>query len=176
MFLSLFFFTQGAQNENLPYVYYSYGYAQSPYNPYNPYIPGAVIGVDGSFGGGQQYYALPNYQNPVSSPAYMPLVVQPDNFPESSVDSLFGASASVSRPDGRGLKHKFNSASGNFSRNSSKLLSNQTSSLARVSDGPRANDGRKQDLSHASVSGSSFLNLTSSAVHQVENIPFLDYI
>lgn len=160
------FLFQGAQNESLPYVYYNYGYAQSPYNPYNPYIPGAVIGVDGSFSGGQHYYTLPNYQNPVSSPAYIPLV-QPDNFPDSSADSLFGASASVSRPDGRGLKHKFNSASGNFSRNSSKFLSNQTSSLARVSEGPRANDGRKQDLTHASVSGGSFLNIASSAVHQV---------
>ncbi|XP_004486515.1 YTH domain-containing protein ECT2-like [Cicer arietinum] len=155
----------GVQNENFPYVYYSYGYSQSPYNPYNPYIPGAVIGVDGSFGGGQHYYTLPNYQNHVSSPAYVP-VVQQGNFPDSSADSLFGTRSSVSRPDGRGLKHKFNSASGNFSRNSSKLLANQTSSLARVSEGLRANDGRKQDLTHASVSGSRFLNLASSAVHQ----------
>ncbi|KAK7329617.1 hypothetical protein VNO77_23787 [Canavalia gladiata] len=155
----------GAQNESLPYVYYSYGYAQSPYNPYNPYIPGAMIGVDGSFGGGQHYYTLPNYPNPVSAPGYIPLV-QHDNFSDSSVDSFFGASASVSKPDGRGLKHKFNSASGNFSRNSSKFLSNQTSSLARVSEGPRANDGKKQDLAHASVSGSGFLNLASSPVHQ----------
>ncbi|XP_027931751.1 YTH domain-containing protein ECT4-like isoform X2 [Vigna unguiculata] len=155
----------GAQNESLPYVYYSYGYAQSPYNPYNPYIPGAMIGADGSFGGGQHYYTLPNYQNPVSAPGYIPLV-PPDNFYDSSADSFFGANASVSKPDGRGLKHKFNSASGNFSRNSSKFLSNQTSSLARVSEGPRGNDGRKQDLTHASVSGSSFLNLASPAVHQ----------
>lgn len=155
----------GGQNESLPYVYYSYGYAQSPYNPYNPYIPGAMVGVDGSFGGGQQYYTLPNYQNQVSSPAYIPFV-QPDHIPDTSTDSFFGGSASVSRPDGRGLKPKSNSASGNFSRNSSKLLSNQTSSLARVSEGPRANDGRKQDLTYASTSGSSFLNLASSAVNQ----------
>ncbi|WJX27635.1 YT521-B-like domain, variant 2 [Trifolium repens] len=155
----------GGQNESFPYVYYDYGYAQSPYNPYNPYIPGAVIGVDGSFGGGQPYYTLPNYQNTASSPAYVPLVQQ-DNFPDSSANSLFGTSTSVSRPDGRGLKHKFNSASGNFSRNSSQLLPNQTSSLARVSEGPRANDVRKHDLTHASASGSRFLNLASSSVHQ----------
>ncbi|KAK7412857.1 hypothetical protein VNO78_04544 [Psophocarpus tetragonolobus] len=155
----------GAQNESLPYVYYSYGYAQSPYNPYNPYIPGAMIGADGSFGGGQHYYTVPNYQNPVSAPGYIPHV-QPDNFSDSSADSFFGASASVSKPDGRGLKPKFNSATGNFSRNSSKYLSNQTSSLARVSEGPRGNDGRKHDLTHASVSGSSFLNIASPAVHQ----------
>ncbi|KAE9599202.1 hypothetical protein Lal_00043968 [Lupinus albus] len=155
----------GAQNDSMPYVYYSYGYAQSPYNPYNPYIPGAVIGVDGSFGG-QQYYAVPNYQNPVASSAYIPFVVPPDNFPDSSVDSLYGTNSSVSRPDGRGLKHKFNSVSGDFSRNSSKPLSNQTGSLARVPEGPRANDGRKQDLIHSDVSGSYFPNLPSSAVNQ----------
>ncbi|XP_058723616.1 YTH domain-containing protein ECT4-like [Vicia villosa] len=149
----------GGQNENFPYVYYSYGYAQSPYNPYNPYIPGAVVGVDGSFVGGQPYYNLPDYQNPASSPSYGPLV-QPDKFSYNSANSLVGASASVNRPDGRGLKHKFNSAYGNFSRNSSQLLSNQASSLARVPDGPRANDGRKH------VSGSRFLNRASSAVLQ----------
>ncbi|KAI4335047.1 hypothetical protein L6164_013730 [Bauhinia variegata] len=158
----------GAQNESMPYVYYtpSYGYAQSPYNPYNPYIPGAMIGGDGPFGGAQQYYTLPNYQNPVSSPAYIPLVVQPDTIPDSSVDSLFNNSASVSRPDGRGLKHKQTTASGAFTRNSSKPLSNQTSSLARVSEGPRANAGGKQAVKHGSVSGGGFLNFFSSPVHQ----------
>ncbi|KAJ1418690.1 YTH domain [Sesbania bispinosa] len=156
----------GAQDESFPYVYYTpnYGFAQSPYNPFNPYIPGAMIGVDGPFGGAQQYYSIPNYQNPVSSPAYIPLVVQPDNFPDSSIDSLFDNSASVSRPDGRGSKHKFNSASGAFTRNSSKPLSNQTSSLARVSEGRRANAGGKKDLTNGSVSGSGFLNLASSPV------------
>ena len=155
---------QGAQNESFPYIYYtpSYGFAQSPYNPYNPYIPGAMIGVDGSFGGAEQYYSLPNYQNTISSPAYIP-VVQPDNFPNSSVDSSFDTSASVSRPDGKGLKHKFNSASGSFTRNSSKSLSNPTSSLARISEGPRDNTGVKKDL----TSGRGFLNMASSPVHQV---------
>lgn len=164
---SVFFsLSQGGQDESFPYVYYNYGYAQSPYNPYNPYIPGAVVGVDGSYGGGQSYYTLPNYQNPASSPAYDPLV-QLDNFPDSSANSVFGASASVSRSDGRGLKQKFSEASGNFSRNSLKLSSNQTSSVAMVSEGPRANNGRKQDLTHANVSGSRSLNAASSAVHQV---------
>ncbi|KAJ1403034.1 YTH domain [Sesbania bispinosa] len=157
----------GAQNGSFPYVYYtpSYGFAQSPYNPYNPYIPGAMIGVDGSYGGAQQYYSLRNNQNLVSSPAYIPLV-QPDSFPDSSVDSLFDNSASVSRPDGRGLKHKFNSASRAFSRHSSKSLSNQTSSLSRVSEGPRANAGVKKGLTDGSDSGSAFLNLASPPVQQ----------
>ncbi|KAI4344730.1 hypothetical protein L6164_011922 [Bauhinia variegata] len=161
----------GAQNESMPYVYYtpSYGYAQSPYNPYNPYIPGAMIGGDGPFGGAQQYYSLPNYQNPVSSPAYIPLVVQPDNFPDNSVDSFFDSGASVSRPDGRGMKHKYTTPSGAFTRSSSKPLSNQTSSLARVSEGPRANAGGKQALTRGSVSGGGFLNLVSPPVHQIRS-------
>ncbi|MED6168025.1 YT521-B-like domain containing protein [Stylosanthes scabra] len=158
----------GAQNESFPYVYYtpSYGYAQSPYNPYNPYIPGAMMGVDGSFGGAQHYYSIPNYQNPVSSAGYIPFVVPPDNFPDSFVDSLIDTSASVSKPDGRGFKHKFNSVSGAFSKNSSKQLSNQASSLARVLEGPRANAGVKKDLNIGSVSGSGFLNMTPSPVHE----------
>ncbi|XP_014493755.1 probable allantoinase 1 isoform X3 [Vigna radiata var. radiata] len=107
--------------------------------------------------------------SPIIRTQFLPLVIFPlfrQTLYDSSAASFFGASASVSKPDGRGLKHKFNSASGNFSRNSSKFLSNQTSSLARVSEGPRGNDGRKQDLTHASVSGSSFLNLASPAVHR----------
>jgi hypothetical protein len=153
------------QDESFPYVYYtpSYGFAQSPYNPYNPYIPGAMIGVDGSFGGAQQYYSLPDYQTTVSSPSYVPLV-QPDNFLDSYVDS----SAYGSRPDGRGSKHKFNSASGGaFTRNSSKPLSNQTSSLARVPEGTRANALAKNDLTNGSVPNGGFLNLASSPYYQV---------
>ncbi|CAJ2650145.1 unnamed protein product [Trifolium pratense] len=119
----------GAQDESFPYVYYtpSYGFAQSPYNPYNPYIPGAMVGVDGSFGGAQH------------------------------------------RPDGRGSKHKFNSASGAFTRNSSKPLSNQTSSLARVPEGTRANALAKNDLTNGSVPNSGFLNLASSPYYQARS-------
>jgi hypothetical protein len=152
------------QDESFPYVYYtpSYGFAQSPYNPYNPYIPGAMIGVDGSFGGAQQYYSLPDYQTTVSSPSYVPLV-QSDNFLDSYVDS----SAYGSRPDGRGSKHKFNSASGAFTRNSSKPLSNQTSSLARGPEGTGANALAKNDLTNGSVPNGGFLNLASSPYYQV---------
>ncbi|KAK2412219.1 YTH domain-containing protein ECT4 [Trifolium repens] len=156
----------GAQDESFPYVYYtpSYGFAQSPYNPYNPYIPGAMIGVDGSFGGAQQYYSLPDYQTTVSSPSYVPLV-QPDNFLDSYVDS----SAYGSRPDGRGSKHKFNSASGAFTRNSSKPLSNQTSSLARGPEGTGANALAKNDLTNGSVPNGGFLNLASSPYYQARS-------
>ncbi|MQM10627.1 hypothetical protein Taro_043521 [Colocasia esculenta] len=68
------------QTESLPYVYFTpnYGFAHSPYspyNPYNPYIPGAVIGVDSPFVGTPQLVTNVPYQQPVSSPAYFPVVV-----------------------------------------------------------------------------------------------------
>ncbi|XP_008781056.2 YTH domain-containing protein ECT4-like [Phoenix dactylifera] len=89
----------GMQTESLPCVYYtpSYGYAQTPYNQYNPYIPGAVVGVDGTFIGSQQYFSS-QYQTPVSSPAYIPVVVHPtsDFVPHSSADPLlFSSGASI---------------------------------------------------------------------------------
>ncbi|KAJ7955301.1 YTH domain family protein 2 [Quillaja saponaria] len=157
----------GAQNESMPYVYYtpSYGYAQSPYNPYNPYIPGAMIGVDGPFLGAQQYYTIPPYQNPASSAAYTPLVAQPDIVSNSHTGSLFNVGAS-SRPDRRNLKHDFSSASGAFSRNSSKPVSNHLNSLLRVSEGPRANIGGKQHVTNGSVSPGGFLNPASSHILQ----------
>ncbi|XVF66054.1 hypothetical protein PTKIN_Ptkin10aG0003000 [Pterospermum kingtungense] len=138
----------GAQTETFPYVYYtpSYGYAQSPYNPYNPYIPGAVMG-DGPLIGAQQYYTIPPYQNPVSPTAYVPVIMQPDGFPNSSTESLFDARAPVAnRPDGRGVKNNLPSASTAFSRNSSKVAPNQTDSLTRVSDGQS-----KHSATHGSI-------------------------
>ncbi len=158
------------QNESSPYVYYtpSYGYTQSPYNPYNPYIPGAMLGVESPFIGAQQYYTIPPYQNQVSSPAYVPLVVQPDIVPSSSADSFYDTGVSMNRPDGRGLKHNFNSATGAFQRNSIKSVSNQTNSLSRVSEGPRANVGpSKQSVMQGSVSAGSFASPASSHVLQV---------
>lgn len=143
----------GAQNESLPYVYYtpSYGYTQTPYNPYNPYIPGAMIGVDG-----QQYYTIPPYQNSVSSPAYAPFVVQPDVIPNSSPDSLYDTGASINRPDGRGLKYNLNSASGAFP-NTPKTSLNQMSPLTRLLERPRGNVGTsKQGVTHGSVSSGRF--------------------
>ncbi|CAI8610833.1 unnamed protein product [Vicia faba] len=149
----------GAQDESFPYVYFtpSYGFAQSPYNPYNPYIPGAMMGVDGSFGGAQQYYSLPSYQNPVSAPAYVPHV-QSEHFHDSSVDPLFDNSASVNRPDGRGTIHKFSSASAAFTMNSSKPLSNQTSSLVWEPERPRADALAKKDLTNGTGPNSGFPN------------------
>lgn len=81
-------------------LYYTpnYGYAQTPYNPYSPYVPGAVVGVDGPFIGSQQYFSSPYQTPPVSSPAYIPVLVHPpsDFVPSSSADPLlFSTSASI---------------------------------------------------------------------------------
>ncbi|KAG9459870.1 hypothetical protein H6P81_004378 [Aristolochia fimbriata] len=101
----------GLQTEGLPYVYYppSYGYADSPYNPYNPYIPGAVVALDSPFVGPQQYYgAPPAYQHPVSSPGYVPVLVQPtaDVLPNSAVEAtVLSGVSSAGGPSGTGVKH-----------------------------------------------------------------------
>lgn len=155
------------QNENLPYVYYTptYGYTQSPYNPYNPYIPGAMIGVDGPFVGTQQYYSIPSYQNAASSPAYIPVVVQPDTVPNSSPDSLFDTGTSISRPDGRGFKY---TGAGAFP-NSTKSASNQKNSLTMMTEGPRPSIGpSKQGVNYGSVPSASFPAPAPSHTLQVQ--------
>lgn len=163
------FLIQGAQNENLPYVYYTptYGYTQSPYNPYNPYIPGALIGVDGPFLGAQQYYSIPAYQNAVSSHAYIPVVVQPDTVPNSSLDSRFDTGTSISRSDARGLKYNFNSASGAFP-NSTKTASNQKNPLTMMTEGLRPGGGSsKQAATYGNVPSASFSTPASAHALQV---------
>lgn len=160
---------QGAQNESLPYVYYTptYGYAQSPYNPYNPYIPGAMIGVDGPFVGAQQYFSVSPYQNAVSSPAFIPVVLQPDMIPNSSSDSLIDTGASTNRAEGRGSKHNFNSTSGAFS-NPMKPTSHTKNSLTMISEGSKSNVGTsKQASMNGSISTGGFPSSASSHVFQV---------
>ena len=167
---------QGAQNESLPYVYYTptYGYAQSPYNPYNPYIPGAMIGVDGPFVGAQQYYPVSPYQNAASSPAYIPVVLQPDMIPSSSPESLMDTGASAFRPEGRGSKHSFNSTSGAFS-NSTKPTSTMKNSLTSISEGSKSSVGpSKQAATNKGVSIGSYPSPASSHVLQV--FSFLFYL
>ncbi|KAK6160942.1 hypothetical protein DH2020_004323 [Rehmannia glutinosa] len=109
----------GAINESLPYVYYnpSYGYGQYPYNPYNPYIPGAMIGVDGPIVAPQQYYAVPSYENSVSSPAYVPVVLQsrPDTVANRIADSFIDNAVSANKADGRVAKHNLPSNAPNSS-------------------------------------------------------------
>ncbi|KAL6970191.1 YT521-B-like domain [Sarracenia purpurea var. burkii] len=170
----------GAQNEGLPYVYYtpSIGYAHSPYNPYNPYIPGAVIGVDSPFVGTQQYYAVPSYENPAAT--YFPMVFQPgpeiisNNTTEPFLD-MSGFTAN--RADHPGLKNNPSSASATLTLTPSKPASNQTRSFARVSEGPKANAGpSKLPTAHGNVPSNSFPSLASAQIVQdwgaqaVENI------
>ncbi|KAH9766407.1 YTH domain-containing protein [Citrus sinensis] len=131
----------GAQTENLPFVYYtpSHAYAQSPYNPYNPFIPGAVIGVDGPYGGAQQYYSIPSFQDTVSSPACGSVVIPPDMISSSFPDPLLNTGASITnRTDGRGLKNSVASASAAYPSNPSKPSLIQKHSFTKFSEGPRA--------------------------------------
>ncbi|TYG81819.1 hypothetical protein ES288_D01G036300v1 [Gossypium darwinii] len=166
----------GAQTETLPYVYYtpSYGYAQSPYNPYNPYISSAVMG-DSPFVGAQQYYSFPPYSNPVTPTAYVPVVIQPDGIPNNSTEFLLDTRASIaSRPDGRGVKHNFASASAAFSRNSSKSAPNQTDSFTRVSDGQSkhsANRGNFPDSSSPAAARTQQGRVASGSIQSIGNIP-----
>lgn len=157
----------GVQSESLPYVYYppSYGYAESPYNPYNPYIPGAMIGVEGPFVGAQQCYPISPYHNSVSSPAYIPILVQPDvNSPEAFSNPGAGT---ISRHDARGLNNNSGSASTTFGRNSTKNSSNPANSLNRPLEVTRENVGQgKPAVTYGSVSSASVPNSTSSRVFQ----------
>ncbi|XP_042430859.1 YTH domain-containing protein ECT4-like isoform X1 [Zingiber officinale] len=81
----------GMQAESMPYMYYNpgYGYSQIPYNQYTSYVPGPVAGLDGQFVGVQPYLNIPSYQ--ISSPSYVPVVVQPssDFVPTTSIESAF---------------------------------------------------------------------------------------
>lgn len=125
----------------MPFVYYtpSYGCAQSPYNPYNPFIPGAIIGVDGPYGGAQQYYSIPSFQDTVSSPACVSVVIPPDMIASSFPDPLLNTDAPITnRTDGWGLKNSVASASAAFPSNRSKPSLNQKHSLTKFSEGPRA--------------------------------------
>ncbi|XP_015574750.1 YTH domain-containing protein ECT4 isoform X1 [Ricinus communis] len=160
----------GAQTESLPYVYYtpSYGYAESPYNPYNPYIPGAMVGMDGSYVGAQQYYPITPYQDTVSSPGYFPVVVQPDFIPNNLTEPLLDTGvAFTNRPDTRGLKHGLGSSSAAFPKSQIKPTSIQTKSLSKISEGQRANVGTsKQSLTHGSVSSGSYPTPAASRLLQ----------
>ncbi|KAL7220905.1 hypothetical protein ACSBR2_013732 [Camellia fascicularis] len=172
----------GAQTESLPYVYYtpSYGYAQTPYNPYNPYIPGAMIGVDGPFMGTQQYYTIPPYENPASSPAYFNMVVQPG--PEAISNSraepfLDTGAFTANRADGPVLKNSLSSTSATFTLTPPKPASNQTRSFARVSEGPKASaEPSKLPAAHGNVTSSSFSSLASSQVLQGRGAQAVDNI
>ncbi|KAF9595111.1 hypothetical protein IFM89_037045 [Coptis chinensis] len=159
----------GLQNENLPYVYYtpSYGYAQSPYNPYNPYIPGAVIGVDGSVVGMQQYYTGSTYQPP-ASPTYYPLLVQPktESTPSNAQEShLISAGATnTNGGDGPGSKQHLPPTSGSIV----KIPPRPSPGDVRAEQGDRTSSqphssGKRSEVSKANVTNSKQLPTHSSA-------------
>ncbi|EYU26196.1 hypothetical protein ABFS82_07G001400 [Erythranthe guttata] len=157
----------GVTNENLPYVYYnpSYGYGQSPYNPYNPYIPGAMIGLDGSIVAPQQYYAIPSYENPISSPSYVPVVLQsrPESRANGIGDSFVDNAVSVSKVDG--LVSRYNLPPNTPNSSLARLGDNSSrrNSSARMSEGGGANTGSvKQHWPN--VTSVNFTNRASSQI------------
>ncbi|XP_073275990.1 uncharacterized protein [Primulina huaijiensis] len=135
----------GGANESLPYAYYtpSYGYEQSPYNPYNPYIPGAIIGMDGSYVTPQQYYSLSSYETPVSSPAYVPMVIQSrhDIMANGMTDSYAYNATSVNQVDGPPFKYNLFSSNSNSSQPLPGGSDTRRNSHVKSSEGSRPIDG-----------------------------------
>lgn len=128
----------GANNESMPYVYYTpstYGYTQSSYNPYDPYVSGTMMN-DGSFVGQEQYYTIASSQNPASSAAMVPVVIQPEMIANSSSYPLLDFHASAAnRAGGKVSKQTPATASAAYTRNPLKYAANRTNTLTR-GDGP----------------------------------------
>lgn len=167
--LNLVLLWQVAANESMPFVYYSpgYGYGQSPYNPYNPYIPGAMIGADGSIISPQQFYAIPSYENSVTSAAYVPVVLQPrPDAVAGIVDSCIDTAVSVNKVDGLVPKHNLNLNTPNSSLTAVGDASSRRNSFARVSEGGRANIGSGKQHLPSINSGS----ITSQAPSQISQV------
>ncbi|KAL6522931.1 isoform X1 [Orobanche hederae] len=137
----------GAINESLPYVYYTpgYEYGQYSYNPYNPYIPGAMIGVDGPIVTPQQYYAVPSYENSVSSSAYVPVVFpsRADTIANRVPDSYIDNGMSVNKVDGLVAKHNLRSIAPNSSINAVRDASVRISPSGMAFEGGRAGSGKQ---------------------------------
>nr|GMD80690.1 YTH domain-containing protein ECT4 isoform X1 [Ipomoea batatas] len=152
----------GAQSESFPYVYYtpSYGYAQSPYNPYTP---GAVVGVDNSYMGTQQYYTIPSYENPESTQSYFPMVVQSESdiVANSKTPFLDSSFSTTNLAESHGLKHNFSSLSPMFIPTSLGPSSSQTNSFMRSSDGIKSVPGSSKHPAPHGVPSDSFSNPSS---------------
>ncbi|KAG2721225.1 hypothetical protein I3760_02G071800 [Carya illinoinensis] len=134
---------------------------QNESSPYVYYTP--------SYGYTQSPY---NPYNPYIPGAMIDIV------PSTSADS-YDTGESMNRPEGRSLKHN-SLATGALPRNSVKSISNQSNSLARVSESPRANVGpSKQSAIHGTASAGSFAP-PSSHVLEVRNasgsVPAVDNI
>lgn len=152
----------GSQSESFPYVYYtpSYGYAQSAYSPYTP---GAVVGVDSSYMGTQQYYTIP-YENPEFPQSYFPVVMQneSDIVANSKTQFLDSSFSSANIAQSQGLSHKFSSASPIFIPASLGPSSSQTNSFARGLDNIKSLPGSsKQPGPHGGIPSDTFSNSSS---------------
>lgn len=165
----------GAQTENMPYVYYTpgYGYGESPFNPYNPYIPGAIIGVDGTYVGTQPYYAVSPYHNAVSSSGYVPVLVQsgPDAVASSSTDtSLDVGSSAMNQVNASSAKRTQSPTPATFSVNHSKAASSHAHALTGASQGAKVNTGTSKRPMTNRINGSSgSVHGATSHVHQSGN-------
>lgn len=162
--------------ENLPYVYYapSYGYAESDYNPYNPFIPGAVIGVDSTFIGTQQYFSSPTYQRPVSSTPYVPGIFHSsfDIVPNGTLDPLLAnpVATVASKSDIEGATYAPPQASAGkaaylqrvaLGKSSSEASSQQFHAPATLSEGSLNNKPpTEQRASHESMLPSNLPHVT----------------
>ncbi|KAL3505573.1 hypothetical protein ACH5RR_030955 [Cinchona calisaya] len=172
----------GAQNESFPFLYYTpnYGYGQSPYNPYNPYIPGAILGVDGSYLGAQQYYTIPSYENPSSSPAFFPVVVQSrsDLIANNTTDPFIHTSTSTAnRADGPGLKQNISTASSAFTSTLLRPASPHINSLTRGSHGTQTSAGSsKRPVTHGNVTSSTSSRPASNQILRGGGTEMLDYV
>lgn len=161
----------GAQNENLPYVYYtpSYGLGDSPFNPYNPYIPGAVLGVDGPLLGTQPYYTVPPCPSSASSSGYYPVLVQsgPDIVAGSATDTMSNAAPStMNLVNGSTAKRTHSSSPAAFSMNS-KAASSQTHALTGAPQGSKFSTGTsKRPMSNRSSGPIGSVHGASSHVPQ----------
>ena len=174
----IFFLLQGVQTETLPCMYYipSHGYAQSPYNLYNPNIPGAMLGADDPFIGMQQYYDVPYYEYPMSSPTGFPMVFQsgPEFITSNTTDPYLNTGFTANRTGGQSLNSFTANRAGGLKNNFSwasttlptvpKPASNQARSFARVSEGSKANAGpSKLPESQGNFTYGSFPSLPSSS-------------
>ncbi|KAL0308074.1 UNVERIFIED_CONTAM: YTH domain-containing protein ECT2 [Sesamum angustifolium] len=141
----------GLANESLPYVYYTPSYGTGWINRSAP-----------------QYYALPSFENSVSPPAYVPLVLpsRPDTVASGMADSFIENAVSVNKVDGSVAKYNLPSNAPNFSPAPVRDASSRRNSFASVPEGGRANTGSgKQPV--PSITSSSFMSPESSQIRWV---------
>ncbi|KAL0457543.1 UNVERIFIED_CONTAM: YTH domain-containing protein ECT2 [Sesamum latifolium] len=125
-------------------------------------------GLDGSIVVPPQYYALPSFENSVSPPAYVPLVLQarPDTVASGMADSFIENAVSVNKVDGSVGKYNLPSNAPNFSPAPVRDASSRRNSFVSVPEGGRANTGSgKQPV--PSVTSSSFMSPESSQIRWV---------